>query len=598
MEDFPEISTSCVKPPSDPDCVGLWHLDEGEGSMAEDSSGGGHDGSISGATWVDGRYGKALHFDGDDTVDCGDIDEIDGVSELTVEVWVRVPADAGGTREFIRKDGVFAHGFGWSANRPRFWVYFTDIGWRNSGDGPEINDDRWHHIVGVYDGQYIRIYVDGVERSSNNVGPHPVASNAAHVHIGSWDGSAEFMIGDIDEVALYSRALTAEEIWEHYSKGPAPVNISKTYIESHRADILDQLASIASKATGKAWSWRLGYGQDLWFRPRDEGPLCSSTIQEGVNLLTGVRRGRDLYELANRIIVLSGFVLYPFEDLYCEDVSLWSIEWCGQCTSPALQNDDNSKEGDYAMMIYDDTLNWWRVARSIPSIDLTGYKGLRLWLKINGSWSGASSDEITIKFGTNNSNCYYKAVRLGVGINEWAHIDVELSRFGKAGNPDLSDVTWIALEAVWPSNLYGNVTWDGWHWYAENLKVEVRDGSSELPEHTYVYKDARLNRLELLRDLAQGLLEAMKAASDRILLPVIGAPDLQRGRRVQVEAPSLGLSGVYIIAEAEHRLNHSEGYITRVLLESSRYALTSELRRLLERELRLERRGDLEVIIT
>jgi len=178
---------------------------------------------------------------------------------------------------------------------------------------------------------------------------------------------------------------------------------------------------------------------------------------------------------------------------------------------------------------------------------------VRLWVKINGSWSGASGDEITIKFGSDNSNCYYKAVRLGVGNNEWAHIDVDLQRFAKKGNPDLSDVTF--------------------------------------------YKDAKLNRLELLQDLAEGLLVGMRAISQRVLLPVVGASDLQRGHLVQVSAPSLGLSGSYLIAEAEHRLNRSEGYVTRVLLENPRLSLPWEIARILERELRLERRGDLEVVL-
>ncbi len=597
VEDFPEISTSGVKTPSEAGCVLLLHLDEGEGSVAHDSSGEGNDGTISGATWTEGRYGGALSFDGvDDHVDLGG-----GIgqsfTEITVMAWVKTSMPTASDWGCIIERGGWNTGeFGLfkiqGSDSVRWQAY--DLGYVD-GHRP-INDGRWHHIAGVYDGSKLLIYIDGELDNSISVSG-VIAQDAEHTYLGARLGGSLFLNGIIDEVVIYNRALSAQEIWEIYSRGPVPVNVSKTYIESHRADILDQLASIASKTTGKAWSWRLGPGQDLWFRPRDEGSLCSSTIQEGVNLLAGVRRGRDLYELANRIIVLSGQVQYPYEDLYCEDVALWTIEWCGQCTAPALKNDTDAKEGSYAMMIYDDSLNWWRVSRSIPSVDLTGYKGLRLWLKINGTWSGASSDEVTIKFGSDNSNCYYKNVHLGVGNNEWAQIDVELQKFNKTGSPDLSDVTWIALEAVWPSNLYGNVMWDGWHWYAENLKVEVRDTSSRLPEHTYVYKDARLNRLELLRDLAQGLLEAMKAAADRIMLPVTGAPDLQRGRRVQVEAPSLNLSGVYIIAEAEHILNRSEGYTTRVLLESGRYALTSELRRWLERELRLERRGDLEVII-
>ena len=598
VEDFPEISTSRVKPPSDPDCVGLWHLDEGEGSVAHDSSGLGHDGIINGATWVEGRYGGALSFDGvDDLVDCGHSPELMPEHEITVIAWVKPASVGGGEHSFVDKDYYNLIRSGddvrWELNLTRadgttYWsqVWAYDV----------LEADRWFFIAATYhrDGRQ-RLYINGELRAeaTDRVSDH-ITSTTAPLYIGHRRG---YWDGVIDEVVILNRELSPEEIWEAYSKGPVPVNISKTYIESHINDILDQLASIASKTTGKAWSWGLGHGQDLWFRPRDEGPLCSTSIQEGVNLLAGVRRGRDLYELANRIIILSGQVQYPWEDLYCEDISLWTIEWCGQCTDPKLKNDDVAKEGDYAMMIYDDSLNWWRVSRSIPSIDLTGYKGVRLWVKINGSWSGDGSDEVIIKFGSDNSNCYYKAVNLGVGINEWAHIDVELKRFAKKGNPDLSDVTWIALEAVWPSNLYGNVTWDGWHWYAENLKVEVRDVASGLPEHTYVYKDARLNRLELLRDLAKGLLEAMKAAADRILLPVIGAPDLQCGRRVQVDVPSLGLGGVYVIAESEHILNRREGYITRVLLESGRYALPSELRRLLERELRLERRGDLEVVI-
>ena len=598
VEDFPEISTSRVKPPSAEGCVGLWHLDEGEGSVAHDSSGLGHDGSINGATWTDGRYGKALSFDGDDYVDCGHSPELMPEHEITILVWVKPASTSAGEHSFVDKDyyNLIRDGddVRWELNLTKAdgTTYWSQVWARDV-----LEADRWFFIAATYhrDGRQ-RLYINGELRAeaTDRVSDH-ITSTTAPLYIGHrrgyWDGL-------IDEVIILNRELSPEEIWEAYSKGSYPVNISKTYIESHRADILDQLCSIASKTTGKAWSWRLGYGQDLWFRPRDEGPLCSSTIQEGVNLLTGVRRGRDLYELANRIIVLSGEVQYPWEDLYCEDVGLWSIEWCGQCTDPKLKNDDMAKEGDYAMIIYDDTLNWWRVARRIPSVDLTGYKGLRLWVKINGSWSGDGSDEIIIKFGSDNDNCYYKAVHLGVGNNEWAHIDVELSRFGKTGNPDLSDVTWIALEAVWPSNLYGNVMWDGWHWYAENLKVEVRDPESPVEEErTYVYKDAKLNRLELLQDLAEGLLVGMKAISQRILLPVVGASDLQRGHLVQVSAPSLGLSGSYLIAEAEHRLNHSEGYITRVLLENPSLSLPWEIARILERELRLERRGDLEVVL-
>ncbi len=47
------------------DLVGLWAFDEGTGNKVKDLSGNGNDGTISGAKWVDGKFGKALEFHGD-----------------------------------------------------------------------------------------------------------------------------------------------------------------------------------------------------------------------------------------------------------------------------------------------------------------------------------------------------------------------------------------------------------------------------------------------------------------------------------------------------------------------------------------------------
>ena len=55
-----------VQGQSDDGLVAEWHFDEGSGSVLVDSSGNGNDGVIYGATWVDGKYGTALSFDGVD----------------------------------------------------------------------------------------------------------------------------------------------------------------------------------------------------------------------------------------------------------------------------------------------------------------------------------------------------------------------------------------------------------------------------------------------------------------------------------------------------------------------------------------------------
>ena len=49
--------------------VGAWLFDEGKGNVAKDASGNGHDGEIRKAKWVDGKFGKALEFNGDGAVE-------------------------------------------------------------------------------------------------------------------------------------------------------------------------------------------------------------------------------------------------------------------------------------------------------------------------------------------------------------------------------------------------------------------------------------------------------------------------------------------------------------------------------------------------
>lgn len=142
----------------------------------------------------------------------------------------------------------------------------------------------------------------------------------------------------------------------------------------------------------------------------------------------------------------------------------------------------------------------------------------------------------------------------------------------------------------------GNVYFDGLHFEADNLERSATDSSSPMEgDRVFIYKDAKISDPAKLQDLASGLLQMMKAAADRIMLPVMGAPDLQRGRKVTATSSSFGLSGAYVIAEAEHILSRSVGYLTTILLDRGRYALPADLKRTLERELRLEKLGTVKI---
>jgi len=181
---------------------------------------------------VEGVYERGCELDGvDDWVDLGGAGDIDGAAALSVEAWIRWtgrPGEMKREREFVRREESFALGSGWrrgsapaERQRVRFWVH-RDGRWVHSGNGTtDIDDGRWHHVVGTFDGKTVRVFVDGVEQSSQRVEGAPLSSRGRNVVVGSMAGRDEFFRGRMDEVAIYSRALTPDEVWEHWVFGSA-----------------------------------------------------------------------------------------------------------------------------------------------------------------------------------------------------------------------------------------------------------------------------------------------------------------------------------------------------------------------------------------
>lgn len=71
-------------------------------------------------------------------------------------------------------------------------------------------DDRWHHLVGTFDGATQVLYVDGVLKGSRRHAPPTV--NYADIVIGATANPSGFFQGKIDDVRIYSRALTSTEV--------------------------------------------------------------------------------------------------------------------------------------------------------------------------------------------------------------------------------------------------------------------------------------------------------------------------------------------------------------------------------------------------
>jgi len=217
--------------------VGYWTFNGADidwsTNTAYDRSGQGNNGTIHGAKPAIGKVGQALEFDGiNDYVDCGNGPSLDITDAITVEAWVKSDTNKNG--RIVSKHG--GGSYGWMLSQRG-----SDIEWRISTTGSDWNGgftspssfkiNAWYHIAATYDGSYMRVYIDGVEDTG---GDFPVDLTGsiniapASTQIGRCELGGDIFSGVIDEVRIYNRALSAEEIAEHYRAGARKFKIDPT----------------------------------------------------------------------------------------------------------------------------------------------------------------------------------------------------------------------------------------------------------------------------------------------------------------------------------------------------------------------------------
>ena len=195
--------SSCV--PTPPGLISWWRGEDGTDSV------GPNNGALVNGTAIEpGIVGAAFSFNGiDGFVEATDIGLPMGSAPRTLEMWVK-PAD-NARAPFIY--GNFEAGDAYYAivEGPNACIgQWADPIMERCGK-TDVTDGRWHHIALTYDGHIARLYVDGVlEVHQKKV---YATTSIGRVYIGSTVyGSEEYFPGLIDEVAVYSRALTPSEI--------------------------------------------------------------------------------------------------------------------------------------------------------------------------------------------------------------------------------------------------------------------------------------------------------------------------------------------------------------------------------------------------
>jgi hypothetical protein len=190
-------------------------FDEGSGDSVKDLSATGNDGTIQGAKWVkDGKIGFALSFDVGDFVEIPHSESLSITDEITVMAWTNMDPGASGELAIVSKGGWAANDLPYELTQtPGGVIYwqFYDNGGRDSCSPGSPPVGEWHHIAGTYDGEVFKAYIDG-EFAQEWAYAGTMPENIASVTIGKRSRGGCLFNGMIDEVAIFNRALSAEEV--------------------------------------------------------------------------------------------------------------------------------------------------------------------------------------------------------------------------------------------------------------------------------------------------------------------------------------------------------------------------------------------------
>ncbi|MFB4281840.1 LamG-like jellyroll fold domain-containing protein [Nonomuraea sp. MTCD27] len=201
-----------VPPPSG--LVAAYGMNEGSGGTVADSSGNGNTGATSGTSWTaSGRYGPALSFNGlYSWVNVPDSAGLRLTGGMTLEAWVR-PSSVSGWRTVVMKrhSGGLAYALsaGAADQRPHVRVHTTAATDLPGAAALPLN--TWSHLAATYDGAVLRLYVNGTQVAQRAI-TGAVRTDGGSLRIGGNGLLNQVFSGRIDEVRIYSRALTAAQI--------------------------------------------------------------------------------------------------------------------------------------------------------------------------------------------------------------------------------------------------------------------------------------------------------------------------------------------------------------------------------------------------
>ena len=207
--------------------VGYYPLNEGTGTIAHDMSGHGHDGTLyNGVTWISPGYqGGGVNDNGaaDSRIQIGTWNPAEGTGQLSLTMWIRWAGGGGTYQGLLGKRDTWPGTtmFQFQVRPENGGTFRLETGSYavvspNNTLNPLVH--TWVHVAATFDGTTARLYLTGKQVASGAYA-FTMAGTGSMMGIGSVtgggagvDGHDQTFLGDMDEVGIFNRALSAEEV--------------------------------------------------------------------------------------------------------------------------------------------------------------------------------------------------------------------------------------------------------------------------------------------------------------------------------------------------------------------------------------------------
>ena len=447
--------------------VSCWEFEETSGTVAEDIHGD-NNGTTNDATILQtGKISKAYLYNGSDSyIEVDNSTSLNlGGDKLTLSAWVKLNTVSGYRMIASKPYASTSHASPWfsytlhaNGNKLRM-VISTNVSSNQSINSVNtLTTGMWYHVVGVYDGSEMKLYINGIKDSATKSITGNLNQYNTPLRIGTNGGFSEDFDGLIDQIGIWNRALTDQEITELYNSGSGntypfdgsstPTNYTLTVTEKYLNDAADNNpGSIDNDSQDYAEGTVVALTNDF---PNEGDHFEGYTINsEGTNpdMSLNITITEDVtvyavydYSSQSSSTLLNGLIAaYEFEETTGTSLIDSTSNGLNGINNGATINQSgklgkaynfNNIESDYVQLpntSFDFEYNnafsisvWFKPTSSktqglfFKSQESGDYRGYGVWLEDN--------ENVTCRIRHNSSNYIYRRSNSSIVLNEWNHV--------------------------------------------------------------------------------------------------------------------------------------------------------------------------------